>query len=95
MLEGRTLNLLAWVSGEFVARKSFTIKDVAPIFGFEWGVDDAGGFSSMDKIEHARRTGPDADAARRWCLDYNAADVVAQAAVREGLRRLCAAERAV
>ncbi|MFC6704740.1 ribonuclease H-like domain-containing protein [Flexivirga alba] len=86
LLEGRTVDLLAWASTEFVARKSFSIKDVAPIFGFEWGVDDAGGFSSMDKIEHARGTGPDAAAARTWCLDYNESDVAAQAAIRDGLR---------
>lgn len=86
LLEGRTVDLHAWASTEFVARKSFSIKDVAPIFGFEWGVDDAGGFSSMDKIEHARGSGPEGAAARRWCLDYNASDVAAQAAIRDGLR---------
>jgi predicted RecB family nuclease len=86
LLDDRTTDLLAWASSEFVARKSFSIKDVAPIFGFEWGVDDAGGFSSMDKIEQARGTGPDAEAARRWCLDYNESDVAAQAAIRDGLR---------
>lgn len=88
LLAGRTFDLLAWASTEFVARKSFSIKDVAPIFGFAWGVDDAGGFSSMDKIEHARGHGPEVDAARRWCLEYNAADVAAQAAIRDGLRAL-------
>ncbi|GGB22421.1 hypothetical protein GCM10011492_10260 [Flexivirga endophytica] len=86
LLEGRTVDLHAWASSAFIARKSFSIKDVAPIFGFEWGVDDAGGFSSMDKIEHARGTGPDAEAARTWCLDYNESDVAAQAAIRDGLR---------
>ncbi|HWC22962.1 MAG TPA: ribonuclease H-like domain-containing protein [Flexivirga sp.] len=88
LLEDRSVDLLAWASGKFVARKSFSIKDIAPIFGFEWGVDDAGGFSSMDKIEHARGTGPDAAEARTWCLDYNEADVAAQAAIRDGLRAL-------
>lgn len=86
LLADRTVDLHAWASNEFVARKSFSIKDVAPIFGFEWGVDDAGGFSSMDKIEHARGTGPEAEAARTWCLDYNESDVAAQAAIRDGLR---------
>lgn len=86
LLEGRTFDLHAWASTRFVTRKSFSIKDVARIFGFEWGVDDAGGFSSMDKIDHARATGPDADTARTWCLAYNEADVAAQAAIRDGLR---------
>ncbi|WP_256843037.1 ribonuclease H-like domain-containing protein [Ornithinimicrobium cryptoxanthini] len=86
LLAGRTLDLQGWVQKEFVARSSFSLKDVAPIFDFQWGVDDAGGFASMDQIEHARRSGPEAEAARAWCLTYNEADVAAQAAIRDGLR---------
>lgn len=86
VLDGRTFDLHAWVSTRFVTRKSFSIKDVAPIFGFEWGVDDAGGFSSMDKIDLARGTGSEAEGARTWCLAYNESDVAAQAAIRDGIR---------
>lgn len=91
LLAGRTLDLMAWIESEFVARKSYSIKDVAPIFDFQWGVDDAGGFGSMDQIDHARGTGPEADAARTWCLTYNKDDVAAQAAIRDGLRAMAQA----
>jgi len=67
-------------------RGTYSIKNIAPMFGFEWGVEDPGGFGSMDKIEQARIPGPDGDAARQWCLAYNESDVAAQAAIRDGLR---------
>jgi len=88
LLEGRTFDLCAWMKANFRVRESFSIKNVAPIFGFEWGVEDAGGFSSMEKIALARTSGPDSDAARAWCLEYNEADVAAQAAIRDALWRL-------
>ncbi len=86
-LEGITIDLLAWFNTEFFAVKSSSLKNVAPLFGFHWGVDDPGGRASQIKIAQARETGPTADAARRWCLDYNESDVHAQAAIRDGIRR--------
>lgn len=87
VLEGRTFDLLKWVQRHFRVRGSYSIKDVATCFGFAWGVDDAGGFTSMQRIEEARSGDASADAARRWCLEYNEADVAAQAAIRDGLSR--------
>jgi predicted RecB family nuclease len=87
-LDGRTQDLLKWFDEHYFARRSSSIKAVATGLGFRWGVDDPGGFASMDKIETARAGGPDAEAAREWCLRYNESDVAAQAAVRDGLRRL-------
>jgi len=58
------------------------------MFGFEWDVDDPGGFGSMDKIDQARRPGPVGTAAREWCLAYNESDVAAQAAIRDGIRSM-------
>jgi predicted RecB family nuclease len=85
LLNGRTVDLYEWVRAHFRVRGTYSIKNVAPMFGFEWGVEDPGGFGSMDKIEQARTRGPHGDAAREWCLAYNESDVAAQAAVRDGL----------
>lgn len=85
LLEAHGFDLLPWTRENFRMRAGYSIKDVAPLFDFAWGVDDAGGFSSMAKIEAARAG--DA-AARTWCLEYNEADVAAQAAIRDGFRRL-------
>lgn len=87
LLSGRTVDLYEWVRANFRVRGTYSIKNVAPMFGFEWGVDDPGGFGSMDKIEQARTPVPAGDAARQWCLAYNESDVAAQAAIRDGLRR--------
>ena len=87
LLEGRTVDLCAWMNKEFRVRESFSLKDVAKNCGFSWGVEDAGGFMSLEKIARARGNGPDAAGARQWCLDYNEADVAAQAAIRDHLSR--------
>jgi len=86
LLNGRTVDLYEWVRVNFRVRGTYSIKNVAPMFGFEWGVDDPGGFGSMDKIEQARNAGSDGGPAREWCLAYNESDVAAQAAIRDGLR---------
>lgn len=86
LLEDRTVDLHQWVRDNFRVRGSYSIKNVAPMFGFEWGVDEPGGFGSMDKIEQARLPGAEGDAAREWCLTYNESDVAAQAAIRDGIR---------
>ena len=88
LLNGRTVDLCEWVRDNFRVRGTYSIKNVAPMFGFEWAVEDPGGFGSMDKIDQARLPGPDGDAARDWCLAYNESDVAAQAAIRDGLHVL-------
>jgi predicted RecB family nuclease len=87
-LSGVSVDLMAWFNREFFARGSSSIKAVAPLLGFDWGTEDAGGLTSQLRIEEARGTGPAAEAARAWCLRYNEDDVAAQAAIRDGLRRL-------
>jgi predicted RecB family nuclease len=86
VLDGITCDLLAWFNANFFARQTASIKNIAPLFGFQWGVDDAGGRVSQLKIDQARGGGPDAEEARQWCLRYNESDVAAQAAIRDGLR---------
>ena len=92
-LSGVSVDLMAWFNREFFARGSSSIKAVAPLLGFDWGTEDAGGLTSQLRIEEARGTGPAAEAARAWCLRYNEDDVAAQAAIRDGLRRLGDAPR--
>lgn len=85
LLEGRCTDLLAWFNSNFRARGSSSLKDVAPLFGFAWDVDDAGGYTSMLKIEQART--PEGAEDRAWCLRYNESDTAAQPAIRDGLRQ--------
>ena len=85
-LDGLTYDLRKWFDATFFARTSSSIKQVAGFFGFGWVVDDPGGLASQGAIETARGDGPQADAARQWCLSYNECDVAAQAAIRDGLR---------
>ncbi|WP_046301363.1 ribonuclease H-like domain-containing protein [Mycobacterium sp. UM_Kg27] len=85
-LDGLTYDLRKWFDATFFARTSSSIKQVAGFFGFRWEVDDPGGLASLGAIETARGSGPQADAARQWCLSYNECDVAAQAAIRDGLR---------
>lgn len=87
-LDGLTFDLLKWFDATYFARTRSSIKLIAGYFGFQWDVDDPGGLMSQSSIEAARGHGPQADAARRWCLAYNECDVAAQAAIRDGLRRL-------
>ena len=89
-LDGITVDLLAWFTGTFHVRGEASIKAVAQFFGFTWGVDDPGGRLSMEKIEVARGAGQEALDARKWCLDYNASDVAAQATIRDGMRAVVA-----
>lgn len=68
---------------------SYSIKSIAPLSGFSWDADDAGGANSLLKYKEA--TGTDAlaaDAAREWLRNYNVDDVRATMALRNWLRTL-------
>ena len=86
LLEGRTVDLRAWFDTHFLTQGGSSLKAVAPLLGFEWSVEDAGGAQSQVKIDLARPQGPEADAARAWLARYNECDVAVQAAIRDGLR---------
>ena len=91
LLEGRSFDLYDWFRRHFLTREGNSIKAVAPIFGFHWAVDDAGGAESQLMIGRARGGGEDAESAKAWLHRYNQSDVAAQAAIRDGLRRARAA----
>ena len=60
---------------------------MAPLAGFEWRFDDAGGTLAMVKYDQAVDDDAEADGvgranARQWILDYNEDDVRATAALR-------------
>ena len=86
LLQGRSFDLHAWFTEHFLTRDGASLKAVAPIFGFHWGVDDAGGAESQVKIDLARAGGDEGAAAVEWLAAYNESDVTAQAAIRDGLR---------
>ena len=70
---------------------TYSIKDLAPLAGFEWDVDKAGGANSLLKFRTA--SDPDADPKARgeaiaWLDSYNRDDVRATFAVREYMRGL-------
>ena len=88
VLEGFTVDLLAWFLRTFHVRGDASIKTIAQLFGFSWAVDDPGGWLSMSKIEIARGDGAEAFEAREWCLDYNESNVAAQAVIRDGIREM-------
>lgn len=86
LLDGHAFDLRAWFDTHFLTPDGSSLKAVAPIFGFEWAVEDAGGAQSQVKIDLARTHGPEATAAREWLNRYNESDVAAQAAIRDGLQ---------
>lgn len=69
----------------------YSIKQLAPLAGFFWSVDDAGGANSLIKYKLATNISAsveDQQNAIRWLIDYNRDDVKATYAVREYLRNL-------
>lgn len=68
---------------------SYSIKDLAPLSGFKWCADDAGGDNAMAKHKIAiDPANPTAAAAQEWLSDYNKDDVRATMSVRNWLRTL-------
>lgn len=83
---GRFLDLKRFMEEHYFARDGFSLKIVAPALGFAWDAPDAGGATSVVKIEEARAgIEPAASAAREWLLTYNEDDCAAQAWIRDGL----------
>lgn len=72
---------------QFLSLHGSSIKTVAPLFGFSWRAEDAGGALSQNKLDHARLGRPNTEEPRQWLLSYNADDTAALAAIRDGMRQ--------
>jgi predicted RecB family nuclease len=77
------IDMLAVWNRHLITGGSSSLKVVAPLVGFGWSVEDAGGAESMLQYTVALAGGDDVDAARRWLLTYNQGDVEATLAVRK------------
>lgn len=73
----------------FLSVHGSSIKVVAPIFGFTWRAQDAGGALSQTYLEAVRAGQDQASQARRWLLEYNADDTAALASIRDGMTSFC------
>lgn len=74
------VDLLKVWDSQLITGHNSGLKVVAPVVGFHWSVDDAGGGNSMAMYD---RAAVGDESARRWLLDYNRGDVEATFAVRE------------
>lgn len=83
----RFVDLLAIVREHYFGVRGLGIKQVAPVFGFEWRDDDPGGLQSQLWLMDARASEDHLvrAAARERILAYNEDDVRATAALRSGL----------
>jgi len=72
-------------NANFLSVHGSSIKVVAPVFGFTWRAQDAGGALSQTYLETAQSGQPAAEESRNWLLGYNADDTAALAAIRDGM----------
>jgi predicted RecB family nuclease len=77
---GEWVDMLREWDSQLITGGSSSLKTTAPLAGFRWEVDDAGGGESMIKHELATRGDK---TAREWLLAYNRGDVEATVAVRD------------
>lgn len=73
--------------GSFFSLHGSKLKRVAPIFGFDWQVDDPSGSGSQIYLSIVHSGTPaEAETAKQWLLSYNSDDTAATAAIRDGMR---------
>jgi predicted RecB family nuclease len=83
------VDMLRVVDSQLITGGGIGLKVTAPLAGFSWSVDDAGGTESMvmHDIAVAGTTEKGRQDARRWLLSYNEGDVRATYFLREWMVR--------
>jgi len=85
---GQVVDLMKVFTKQLITGSSVGLKTIAPLAGFTWQAEDAGGDASM--VWHDTAVGNADETARRTAqtrlVDYNADDVQATAAVRHWIR---------
>jgi predicted RecB family nuclease len=91
------VDILRVVDSQLITGGGCGLKVIAPIAGFSWDVEDAGGGESMLRYDTAigseRTTGR--EAARHWLLTYNQGDVEATLVLRDWIEGRAEAVRGI
>ena len=82
------IDLLVWFKDFYITGAGAGLKLIAPLAGFAWRAEDAGGEISMDYYEQQLNGEDGRDEARKWLLEYNEDDCYATLAIREWLDSL-------
>jgi len=95
--EGLFIDLEKVFKRYFTTLRGTSIKKVAPLFGFQWRVENAGGATSQTKLLTVQTPADqsEADAAKAWLLSYNEDDTIAMAKLRRGAREALPQRRPV